>query len=195
MQEDLLIQISNKIKEVRKQKHITVKSLAQRASVSKGLISKIENNRSIPSLPVLMNIIVSLQLDFNDFFKNINFKKNAPSKVTVKRKEEYHDFEKEPSVGFTYKRILTRNLQEGPIDIVMLELKKGARRAQMVKTDAYEYKYIIKGKIEYVIENKKYILEEGDSIFFDGRLEHKLRNIGQSNAQILIVYFFVTEKK
>ena len=65
----------------------------------------------------------------------------------------------------------------------------------MVKTDAYEYKYIIKGKIEYVIENKKYVLEEGDSIFFDGRLGHKPRNIGQSNAQILIVYFFITEKK
>ncbi|WP_448633581.1 cupin domain-containing protein [Pedobacter panaciterrae] len=62
----------------------------------------------------------------------------------------------------------------------------------MVTTDAFEYKYLIKGKIEYLIEDKNYILEEGDSIFFDGRLGHNLSNIGDSDVLMLVVYYFIT---
>jgi len=40
MQEDILLQISNKIKGARKGKHATVQELASRAHVSKGLIRK-----------------------------------------------------------------------------------------------------------------------------------------------------------
>ncbi len=61
-----------------------------------------------------------------------------------------------------YKRILTRTMNSGPVDTVLLELKKGERRSQMIKTDAYEYKYIIKERVEYQIEGKKYVLKEGD---------------------------------
>jgi DNA-binding XRE family transcriptional regulator len=51
MQEDILIQISNKIKGARKGKNATVQELATKAHVSKGLISQIENNRTIPLCP------------------------------------------------------------------------------------------------------------------------------------------------
>jgi len=190
MQEDVIIQISNKIKEKRKSKGITVQELANKAQVSKGLISQIENNRTIPSLPVLMNIIRSLSLDMNEFFNDIE-QSNHASKVYIKRGAEYHPFEKENAKGFLYKRIMTRNIKNFPIDIVLLELKKGAKRSTMVKTDAYEYKYVIKGQVEYTINNQKHILQGGDSLFFDGRLGHKPANIGNENALILVIYFFL----
>ena len=195
MQEDMLIQISNKIKDIRKQKNITVQELANKADVSKGLISQIENNRTVPSLPVLMKIIQSLNLDMNGFFKDISTpQKNIP-KVIIKKPKDYQIFEKETAKGFVYRRIMTRNLQSGPMDIILLELKKGAHRSQMVKTEAYEYKYIIKGEVEYIINDKKHILQEGDSLFFDGRLGHKPANIGNEDALILVVYFFITNGK
>jgi transcriptional regulator with XRE-family HTH domain len=190
MQEDIIIQIGNKIKEYRKSKGITVQELASKAEVSKGLISQIENNRTIPSLLVLMNIITSLDLDLNEFFKGID-KDAKASQVIVKRNEEYHQFEKEHTRGFLYKRIMARNLKNFPVDIVLLELKKGAKRTNMVKTEAYEYKYVVHGKVEYNINNETHILETGDSIFFDGRLGHKPVNIGEDTALILVVYFFI----
>ncbi|RAJ10500.1 XRE family transcriptional regulator [Chitinophaga skermanii] len=189
MQEDIIIQISNKIKEKRKSKGITVQELADKADVSKGLISQIENNRTVPSLLVLVNIIRALNLDMNEFFNDINYK-NQSAKVIVKKKDSYQPFEKENAKGFQYRRVLTRNMKNNPIDIVILELKKGARRSQLVKTDAYEYKYIIKGTVEYQIQNDVYHLETGDSIFFDGRLGHKPTNTGDDDALILVVYFF-----
>ena len=194
MTEDIIIQISNKIKEKRKAKGITIQELADRAQVSKGLISQIENNRTVPSLLVLINIIKALRLDMNEFFNEID-QQTQSAKVIIKQKAAYQEFEKEPAKGFIYKRVLTKNVKNFPVDIVLLELKKGATRAQTVKTDAYEYKYIIKGRVEYLIDNEKYILEEGDSLFFDGRLGHKPSNIGPENAQILVVYFFLDSEK
>ncbi len=191
MQEDILIQISNKIKEIRKANNITVQQLANEAKVSKGLISQIENNRTVPSLPVLMNIVHSLKLDLTEFFKDIS-PANNQQKVFVIRANEYQAFEKEAAKGFLYKRIMTRNMHGGPADYILLSLKKGAKRSQVVHTDAFEYKYIIKGKVEYQIEDKTYILKEGDSLFFDGRLGHKPSNIGDEEAIMLVIYYFIT---
>lgn len=194
MQEDIIIQISTKIKEKRKAKGITVQELADKAEVSKGLISQIENNRTVPSLLVLINIIRALNLDMNEFFNDIN-QQTQTARVLIKKKDEYQSFEKENAKGFLYKRVLTRNIKGGPTDIVLLELKQGAKRNQIVKTDAYEYKYVIKGTVEYLINNEKYILETGDSIFFDGRLGHKPSNVGTDDALLLVVYFFQDAEK
>lgn len=190
MKEDVIIQISNQIKEKRKSRQITIQELADKAQVSKGLISQIENNRTIPSLPVLMNIIASLGININEFFDEIE-PDHATSRVQIKRKSEYHPFEKEQAKGFIYHRIMTRNIRNLPIDIVLLELTPGANRSTSVKTDAYEYKYVIKGEVVYNINGKTHILHEGDSIFFDGRQGHKPSNPGEKNALILIVYFFM----
>jgi transcriptional regulator with XRE-family HTH domain len=192
MQEDLLIQISNKIKEVRKAKDITVQELANRAEVSKGLISQIENNRAIPSLPVLMKVIFALEIDLADFFDEL---KSAAGQtgVVIVRQENYKSIEKESDKGFDYKRILTRTLTGGSTDIVLLTLKKGASRKKVVHTEAYEFKYVIHGSLQYDIEGQLYRLEQGDSIFFDGRLGHRLSNPGDSDTLMLVVYFFINK--
>lgn len=69
MEDNTIFKISNKIKEIRKEKGITIQEVADRAGVSKGLISQIENNRTIPSLLVLINIINALNIDLNEFLK------------------------------------------------------------------------------------------------------------------------------
>lgn len=189
MQEDIIIQISQKIKEQRKAKGITVQELATRADVSKGLISQIENNRTVPSLLVLVNIIRALNLDMNAFFNDIDQHKPS-SRIVVIRQDHYQPAEKESAKGYHYRRVISRTVKGGPTDIMLLDLKKGARRSQLVKTDAWEYKYVIKGTVEYQVHNEVHILEAGDSIFFDGRLGHKPSNIGDDDAQMLLIYFF-----
>lgn len=190
MQEDIIMQIGNQIKKERKAKQITIQNLAEKAKVSKGFISQVENNRTIPSLVVLMKIINSLGINIKDFFDKIETEESSSS-VQIKRRSEYHPFEKEESKGFIYNRIMTHNIRDLPIDFVLLELKPGANRPTMVKTDAYEYKYIIKGEVIYNIDDKTYILHEGDSIFFDGRNGHKPLNAGKEIALILVAYFFM----
>ena len=189
MTEDIIIQISNKIKEKRKAKGITIQELADKAAVSKGLISQIENNRTVPSLPVLFNIIHSLDEDLKTFFEDMHDAINKGS-VFIVRKGQEKLFEKEPVKGFSYKRILTRSVASQAADVVLLELKRNAGRKQMISTDAYECKYILKGKVEYQVEKEVFILEEGDTLFFDGRARHRLKNIGAADALVLIFYLF-----
>ena len=188
MEDDVLIQISNRIKERRREQNITVQELASQANVSKGLISQIENSRTIPSLIVLIDIIKALNIDLNEFFKDIRTKSNL-SPILIKRKSEYEHFEKEHANGFHYQRIFTRLIDHSTVDIVILELEPGATRP-LVETDAFEYKYIIAGEIEYQINGENIMLNAGDSLLFDGRIPHTPVNLGAGTASMLVVYFF-----
>ncbi|MGE8293143.1 MAG: helix-turn-helix domain-containing protein [Sphingobacterium sp.] len=192
MEDNTIFKISYKIKEIRKEKGITIQEVADKAGVSKGLISQIENNRTIPSLLVLINIINALDVDLNEFFKDFNSDLDA-GPVVVRRKDSYTAFEKEHAVGFNYKRIYTSAMDSSTMDIVLLELLPDAQRP-MVETEAYEYKYIISGQVEYVFQDQTIRLEEGDSIFFNGRLSHTPRNVGKEKALMLIVYFFENKR-
>jgi transcriptional regulator with XRE-family HTH domain len=188
MKEDTLVQISNRIKEKRREKNITVQDLADRAKVSKGLISQIENSRTIPSLIVLIDIVRALEIDLNAFFKDISTTSEQPL-VLVKKPADYDPFEKEDAIGFFYKRIFTQSVNKGTVDIVLLELEPGASRP-MVQTEAFEYKYMISGDVEYNIGGDAYHLSKGDSLLFDGRISHTPRNTGTANAIMLVIYFF-----
>jgi len=189
MNEELLLLIGDKIKTKRTQKNITLEQLARKAGVSKGLISQIENNRTVPSLPVLFNIIHSLDEDLRTFFGDMHDSINN-THVLIIRKGQEKLFSKEPVRGFSYRRILTRSVSSQATDVVLLELKKKATRKQMIRTDAFECKYIMKGRIEYQIEKDTFILNEGDTLFFDGRARHRLKNIGDAEALILAFYLF-----
>jgi len=189
MHEDLILLLGDKIRSKRSMKNITVEELAGKAGVSKGLVSQIENNRTVPSLPVLFSLIHSLEEDLKTFFEDMQ-DHLTNGKVLVVRKGNEKEFKKEPAKGFLYKRILTKTITSQAADIVLLELQRGASRKNMTKTDAFEFKYLLKGKIEYQVEQEKIQLQAGDSIFFDGRLEHRLKNIGNTNALILVVYLF-----
>ncbi|RYF26625.1 MAG: XRE family transcriptional regulator [Flavobacteriales bacterium] len=188
MKEDTIVQISKNIKERRREQHITVQELADRANVSKGLISQIENSRTIPSLIVLIDIIKALNIDLNVFFKDFRTS-DENEMVIVKKASEYESFEKEDANGFLYKRIFTPSVNKGTVDIIILELEPDANRP-MVETEAYEYKYILSGKVSYNIDGKIYELSAGDSLLFDGRIPHTPTNVGKEKAVMLVIYFF-----
>jgi len=189
MHEELLLLLGDKIKAKRTHKNITLEQLATKAGVSKGLISQIENNRTVPSLPVLFNIIHSLEEDLRTFFEDMHDSYNN-NHILIVRKGQEKTFSKEPVKGFSYKRILTRSISSQAADVVLLELKKNASRKQLIRTDAYECKYVLKGDVEYQVENEVFTLHEGDTLFFDGRAKHRLRNVGSTEALILVFYLF-----
>ncbi len=188
MKENVLLQISNKLREVRKSKSITLQEVAENSGVTRSLVSQIENSRTVPSLLVLMNLIKSLGIDLNDFFSDINL--NPPEEqVVVRHKEQYHAFEKENAVGFKYQRILTTQLGDFYVDVVLLTLEPGASRPP-ISTDAFELKFITAGEVEYKIGEKTYTLKQGDTLFFDGRDPHVPINKTQEQASMLVIYFF-----
>lgn len=165
---------------------LTLQELANKSGVSKGLISQIENGRTIPSLPVMFSIIQSLGSGLSDFFVGLEL--DEPM-VIVQRAADYTGFEKENASGFYYKRMLTRTLSAATVDFVLLEVHPNSHREE-VSTDAFEYKYILSGEVDYLINGEIYTLRKGDSLFFDGRLAHVPKNKTNELCTMLIVYFF-----
>lgn len=189
MTEEILLLIGERIRSRRQEKNITLEQLANKAGVTKGLISQIENNRTVPSLPVLLSIVHSLDEDMRGFFEGLQAKM-VDQKYFIIRKGEAKEVNREPVKGFTYKRIFSRAVHSSAFDMEILEIKTGAGRRQMVSTEAYELKYMIQGQIEYQVDNEKFQLKEGDSLAFDGRHPHRVKNIGKTTALLLVIYLF-----
>jgi transcriptional regulator with XRE-family HTH domain len=190
MENNVILQISGRIKEKRKEKKITLQSLAEEAGVTKGLISQIENNRTVPSLSVLLSIIKALHVDLNDFFENLGDRIGAdPILISA---SEYETIEKEHTVGSYYNRILSFKLNGKLIDIVMYRQEKDAKRS-FVSTNAHEFNYMIEGSMQYIIEDKTYTLHKGDSFYYDARKPHLTKCLTDTDYTMLVIYLFDEE--
>ena len=188
MTENYLIGIGKRIREIRKEHKKTIVEIAQKASVSKGLISQIENGRTIPSVPVLLAIIQALDTEIGDFFKVIDMQ--TMQKFLVTRRDEFQTIEKEiHAAGFSYQHIFSKQLQTIGVELVMLEVAPNSNREKVV-TDAYELKYILSGEIVYDIDGDQVTLYEGDVIFFDGRHPHVPMNRSEKSCKMLVIYFY-----
>ena len=63
--------IGFKIKELRMERGLTQEELADRAELSKGFISQVENNLTSPSIATLTDILQCLGTDLKDFFNDM----------------------------------------------------------------------------------------------------------------------------
>ncbi|KEO71980.1 helix-turn-helix domain-containing protein [Anditalea andensis] len=187
MENEILAQISQKIKSIRKEKGLTIQGIADRAGVTKGLISQVENSKTIPSLMVLMQIIKALEVDLDFFFNHMSLQgRDAP--ILVLRKEEYEGFENEPASDFHYERIISKKIKSSAVDVVLLEIQPYVKK-HFDTTEAYAFKYILEGSIKYVFRDQTVVLHPGDSMLFDGRLDHHLVNEYDVMTKMLVVYF------
>ena len=180
-----LLQIGRLIKETRLKNGTRIREIAEKAKVSKGLISKIENARTVPSLPVLISVITALDINIGDFFQNI--KPLVSPDFIHSKKQDLIVLEKEKSKGFEYHHILNQDFQSFSFDSVLLEISQNAKR-DFVTTDGYEFLYILDGCVDYNLGDKQIKLEKGDSLFFNGRTPHLPKNSGNSLARILVIY-------
>ncbi|MEO0902291.1 MAG: XRE family transcriptional regulator [Bacteroidota bacterium] len=187
--EDYLVGIGKRIKEIRKANQKTISDIALKAGVTSGLISRIENGRTIPSLPVFLKLVEALDTDMRDFFDGIPIGNGAH--FLLARKDDSHIIEKEDeAVGFTYNYLFGKSLSSDGFQSVLLEVEPGSKRSK-VTTDAFEFKYVLSGECHYVIADEEVVLSEGDSIFFDGRIPHVPINKGRITSKMLVIYFFI----
>ena len=156
--------IGKKIRSLRKEKGLYATEIAKRANVSNGLISRIENGRTIPSLPVLFSIIEALEVEPRNFFRDIG--SDGTFKYIVIRAVDHQKIEKEDEAsGFSYDFIFTKQLSCIGTEFVLLTLQPNCKR-DVVETDAFEFKYILSGSCDYIIDGETVTLSAGDSIFF-----------------------------
>lgn len=188
MSDYLLTGIGKRIKSLRQQRETKLTDLADSAGVSKGLLSKIENGRTVPSLPVLLSIIRALEMLPEDFFQNLRYE--APRRYVHKSAQDLLPIQKEEeAIGFNYQLILEQAFEKLTIEAVLLEIMPGARR-EKVSVDAYEFKYVLEGEINYQMDEEFILLKKGDTLLYDGRIPHVPHNNTDQPAKMLVLYLY-----
>jgi len=168
-----------KIRKIREKKKKTLKEVAGEIGVSESLISQIETNKVSPAIDTLLKLIDILDIDLEYIFGD--FKKSK--KVNIIRKDERNKIIMHDVV---YEQIskTVGNDEEHGIEAYYLEIKPGGEKgSKEYGHKGKELGIIIKGRGEFRIGNKTYLMEEGDSISFASDLPHVLKNIGDGELK------------
>ena len=180
-----LIKLGSSIKSFRKEQNLTLTALSKMTALTAGLLSRIENFRTIPSLPVLLKIAEALKVTPAELLSGIG--EEASSAWTLVRKNERTAVERENNNGFMYEMLLDTESSGCNLQSLILSIEPGAAR-EKVKTDGDQFVFILKGNIVFNLNEEKINLSEGDILFFDGNIEHVPENPGKKTAVLLAVY-------
>lgn len=183
--------IAKKIREIRQQQGVTLSDLSKRTVLSKSLLSKIENGRTIPSLPVFINLAKALNTDPKVFFEGAAAI-NAGKNFIHLRRNDYTRVNRENGEGFNYEFIFSQMMPSCRWQSYLLTVKAKSP-SKPTTTDGYEFKYVIHGRCEYHIGDDVICLEKGDSLYFDASKPHMPVNNSKGDVVILILYFIKTE--
>lgn len=181
--EDILVNLGKQLKRIRQKKGLSLKQVAEMSDVSTGLISKIENFRTTPSLPVLLKIMQSLQIDLSEL--NLT-SRNAEPYILIRKGKGTLE-ERDDSQGLEYTFLFSNDLSESNLRTYIVKVNIGVYR-EPISTDAIELIYVINGKVNYIINEETLILEEGDILFFDGTAPHAVQNNYDTSASMLKMY-------
>ena len=178
--------IAKNIKDLRLDKKITLDELAQMAGLTKGYLSKIERSHKAPPFSTLHKIATALEVDIAFLLKE-NAEELHDIKLDIVRKDERKVVVTRGSLyGYQYEALAYHKTGKNmePYIISPAFDEKGT-----FQHDGEEFMYVLEGTHEFIYDGKKYILNEGDSIYFDSAVPHTGRSLGQKKARLLAVMF------
>lgn len=185
MKPDKLSLVGLRIMEIRKEKGFSLRELAKRSNLSAGLLSKIENYRAVPSLPVLLSIADSLEVDVAVLVKNINGDRQFPYLLIREGTGETET--RKDSKGLVYKYLLSQDLTHYSLRVNEVTIQAHTKR-RPISTDALELVHVLEGQVTYGMKGEKITLFKGDTLYFDGILPHAVMNETDSPARLFKVY-------
>lgn len=186
--DDVLVNLGKQLKKFRKNKSLSLKQVAELSGVSIGLISKIENFRITPSLPVLLKVIQALDIDLSE----LKLTTNKVEPYILIRKGEGSMEEREDSAGLEYNFLFSSSISNCNLRTYLININDGVYR-KPISTDAMEILYVVSGKLDYILNEQLLTLEKGDILFFDGSIPHALKNHYLNTATLLKMYMIKKE--
>jgi len=174
--------IGKKLKATRLKNDMTIQELAEASRVSSNMISRIERGLTIPSVEILMKLAGAFGMSINFFVEEAE----RGSTVVHTRKGQG-----EPIFFFEDKHqitSLTQGLRDPGFAVFYDTLEAGCDSGQggMVH-QGEEFALVLQGRMEFVIEGQRYLLEEGDSIVFKASLPHRWVNLHDDQTLVLWV--------
>ena len=184
--------VGSKIKSIRESKGLSLEEIAERSGLSLEQITSIETDQNLPSLGPLIKIARALGvrlgtfMDDNDALgpivtrakdreadKSISFSNDA---TDARKHMEYHPLAQHKA---------GRHMEPFIIDIN----PENTLNYQLSAHEGEEFIYVMEGQIELEYGKEKYLLDEGDSIYYDSIVKHHLHGAPGKSAKILAVVY------
>ena len=176
--------IGHEVREFRRQLNMTVAELAAAANLSAGMLSKIENGQTSPSLATLQELSRALHVPVTALFRKFEEERNA---TFVKAGQGLTIERRGTRAGHQYQLLghsLSRTLAVEPYLITLTQDSGGF---PVFQHDCIEFIYMLEGEVGYRHGDKTYLLGPGDSLFFDSDAPHGPEELRKLPAKYISV--------
>lgn len=181
--DNIVSKLGEKIKRIRLQKGLSLKDLSVRSGVSAAAVHKIESNGIIPTITTMMKISDALGKEVSYFIEERKGKKDVFF-VPANRRESIFTFKK----GLKLHGISSKKYGDFMMTAAYAVVDVGASSGRKpMKHRGEELVYCLKGEMELRIGEETYSLRSGDSIHFRTDINHRWKNTGDSQAELIWV--------
>lgn len=161
--------IGQEIRKHRLRANMTIVALAQRAGLSKGMMSKIENGQTSPSLSTLAALADSLGIPLSVLFSSLDASRDVSC---VPAGEGLIIDRRGTRAGHVYE--LLGHGVRGPVGMepYMITLSAGSEPHAEFQHEGVEFIHMLSGRLIYRHGDNRFELAPGDSLFFDAIAPH-----------------------
>lgn len=160
------LNIGDRIKMLRISQMRTMQEIAEASELSKSMISKIENNKTVPSVAALVKIAKALGTNISNIIEQEGWV-NAIMTPQLKAQHNLTSTEKGYSI-YPY----ASEYHEKKMQPFLFVAKKGEVIPHEVSHEGEEFIYVIKGQMKMQVGDVEYLLTTGDSLYFNSILKH-----------------------
>ena len=170
--------IGARLRAIREEHGLSQRELARRAGVTNATISLIEKNKSSPSVSSLKKVLDGIPMTLAEFFAL----ELPPEDQIFFRESELPVF----SEGQVVFRQLGGDQSRQKLQILRERYPPGADTGEtMLSHDSEEGGIVLAGRIEITVGEQRRILGPGDAYYFDSRIPHRFRNVGDETCEII----------
>jgi transcriptional regulator with XRE-family HTH domain len=165
--------IGAKVKKLRLARKLTLQAVARETGFSTALISQIENDNVSPPIATLSRLAKFFDVKIGEFFAEDN---ECPYEVVRKGEQKpVHPLisQSGSSREHNYESLSFRK-QNKKMEPFLLTVSGNGDGENGCSHDGEEFLYIVEGRAELLLEGEPLLLEEGDSVYFNSSLKHRL---------------------
>jgi len=182
--------IGEKIRQVRENKGMSLEELAESSRCSPNFIRNLESGAHVPSLMPLLKIAQALGVRLGTFLDDAP--QTGPFVVKSGKSENVIHF----SGSITNLEETTQDFyslaygkQDRHMEPFFIEVHpKNIGEYELSSHEGEEFIYVMEGAIEILYGQEKYLLDVGDSIYYDSVVPHDLHAYGGEARILAVVY-------
>lgn len=185
--------VGARIKQLRESKSISRDEFSERSGLTLEEIVTIEEDDQLPSLAPLIRMARALGvrlgtfLDDNDYLGPVVCRKDEQTRDGINFCNRHASSHNDLVYFPLAEQKAGRSMEPFVIDVTSESAAKGDY--QLTTHEGEEFIYVLKGSIEIIYGKKTYIVNEGDSIYYDSIVDHNLHAATKEGARILAVIY------